>query len=245
VNFKVVIPARYASTRLPGKALLSIHNKPMVQHVYENACASGAEEVVIATDDQRIVEAANKFDAKVCMTSTQHTSGTDRIREVAKIYDWADDIAIVNLQGDEPQMPAQNITQVATNLLANKNISMSTLCAPIADDNEFYNPNVVKVFFDANNIALNFSRDITKLNCKNPNLDKKIIYRHLGIYAYTVGFLDQFTKLPPSSFEMKESLEQLRALQNGYKIFIELAGNPTGMGVDTQEDYEAILKAIV
>ncbi len=200
MNFKVVIPARYASTRLPGKALLTLNDKPIVQHVYENACASGAEEVIIATDDQRIVDAAEKFNANICLTSDKHTSGTDRIAEVAKLNGWGDEIAIVNIQGDEPQMPAQNIKQVAQNLLTHEQSSMTTLCRPVAEDQNFANPNVVKVMFDENNYALNFSRDITKLNCKNPNIDKKDIFRHLGIYAYSVGFLTLFTGLPLSSF---------------------------------------------
>jgi len=244
VNFKVVIPARYASTRLPGKALLILKDKPIVQHVYENACASGAEEVIIATDDQRIVDAAGKFNANICLTSDKHTSGTDRIAEVAKIKAWGDEVAIVNVQGDEPQMPAQNIKQVAHNLLFHEHVSMSTLCRPVTEDSDFANPNVVKVMFDANNIALNFSRDIAKLNCKNPNIDKKDIFRHLGIYAYSVGFLNLFTELPPSSFEIKESLEQLRALQNGYKIHVEVSNEPTGIGVDTQEDYVELLRSM-
>ncbi len=244
MNFKVVIPARYASTRLPGKALLTLNDKPIVQHVYENACASGAEEVIIATDDQRIVDAAEKFNANICLTSDKHTSGTDRIAEVAKLNGWGDEIAIVNVQGDEPQMPAQNIKQVAQNLLTHEQSSMTTLCRPVAEDQNFANPNVVKVMFDENNYALNFSRDITKLNCKNPNIDKKDIFRHLGIYAYSVGFLNLFTGLPLSSFEIKESLEQLRALQNGYKIHVEVSKQPAGIGVDTEEDYVELLKSI-
>lgn len=243
MNFKVVIPARYASTRLPGKALLMLNDKPIVQHVYENACASGADEVIIATDDQRIVDAAQKFNANICMTSDKHTSGTDRIAEVAKIQNWSNEVSIVNVQGDEPQMPSENIKQVAHNLMANKEVSMSTLCAPIKDESEFDNPNVVKVMFDNNNIALNFSRVVAKLNCKNPSINKKDVFRHLGIYSYSVEFLNTFTQLPPSSFEKKESLEQLRALQNGYKIYIEESQQSTGIGVDTQDDYEALLKS--
>jgi 3-deoxy-manno-octulosonate cytidylyltransferase (CMP-KDO synthetase) len=240
MKFNVVIPARYASTRLPGKALLMIKGKPIVQYVYENACSSGADQVIIATDDQRIVEAAEKFNANVCLTSDQHTSGTDRIAEVAKINNWADDVAIVNVQGDEPQMPAQNIKQVADNLLTHQEISISTLCAQILEVEEFENPNIVKVVFDEHNHALNFSRQVEKLNCKNPITDMKRVYKHLGIYGYRVGFLKTFTNLPPSSFEKKESLEQLRALQNGYKIFVEVSAVPTGIGVDTQEDYAAL-----
>jgi len=244
MNFKVVIPARYASTRLPGKTLLILKDKPIVQHVYENACASGADEVIIATDDQRIVDAAKMFNANICLTSDKHTSGTDRIAEVSEIKGWSDEVVIVNLQGDEPQMPAQNIKQVANNLHSHEQASMSTLCAPINEENDFDNPNVVKVMFDENNIALNFSRDITKLNCKNPDIDNKEIFRHLGIYAYSVGFLNNFTNLPASSFEIKESLEQLRALQNGYKIHVEVSTEPTGIGVDTEQDYAELLRSM-
>ena len=242
MSFKVVIPARYASTRLPGKSLLKIKNKPIIQYVYENACESGADEVIIATDDQRIVDAADAFHAKCCLTSDQHQSGTDRIAEVAQESAWHEDTAIVNVQGDEPQMPAQNIKQVAENLLQNKGISMSTLCTSISDDKEFDNPNVVKVIFDENNHALNFSRRVEKLNCNNPVTDLKSVYRHLGIYAYRVGFLYVFTKLPQSSYEKKESLEQLRALQNSYKIYVEECRSPAGVGVDTQDDYESLQK---
>lgn len=239
-----MIPARYASTRLPGKSLLILKDKPIVQHVYENACASGADEVIIATDDQRIVDAAKNFNANVCLTSDKHASGTDRIAEVAKINNWVDEVAIVNVQGDEPQMPAENIKQVAQNLLSHEQISMSTLCAPILDADEFDNPNVVKVIFDEKNHALNFSRKVEKLNCKNLITDKSSVYRHLGIYAYRVGFLNTFTNLPHSSFEKKESLEQLRALQNDYKIFVEVSVVPTGIGVDTQEDYASLLESM-
>ncbi|MBT8113449.1 MAG: 3-deoxy-manno-octulosonate cytidylyltransferase [Gammaproteobacteria bacterium] len=244
MSFKVVIPARYASKRLPGKALLILKDKPIVQYVYENACASGADEVIIATDDQRIVDAAKKFNAKVCLTSDKHTSGTDRIAEVAELSGWGKEVVIVNVQGDEPQMPATNIKQVAQNLFSHEKVSMSTLCAPITDNKDFDNPNVVKVIFDANNLALNFSRVIEKLNCKNPITHRSNVYRHLGIYAYRVGFLNTFTSLPPSSFEIKESLEQLRALQNGHQIFVEVCKQTTGIGVDTQDDYDALLKSI-
>lgn len=244
MSFKVVIPARYASKRLPGKALLTLKDKPIVQYVYENACASGADEVIIATDDQRIVDAVKKFNAKVCLTSDKHTSGTDRIAEVAELSGWGKEVVIVNVQGDEPQMPATNIKQVAQNLLSHEKASLSTLCAPITDNKDFDNPNVVKVIFDANNMALNFSRVIEKLNCKNPITDRSNVYRHLGIYAYRVGFLNTFTSLPPSSLEIKESLEQLRALQNGHQIFIKVCNQTTGIGVDTQDDYDALLKSI-
>ena len=158
MKFNVVIPARYTSTRLPGKALLEIRGKPVIQYVYENACKSGAEQVIIATDDQRIVASAQSFDAEVYLTASNHKSGTDRIAEVARIKSWNESIAIVNVQGDEPMMPAENIRQVAENLIANIHVSMSTLCTPILSGEEYQDSNVVKVIYDENNIALNFSR---------------------------------------------------------------------------------------
>lgn len=239
MKFKVVIPARYASTRLPGKALLKINGKPIVQYVYENACDSGAEQVIIATDDQRISDCAQEFKAEVCFTSNQHKSGTDRIAEVARIYSWDDDVVIVNVQGDEPMMPSENIQQVAENLNTYPNTSMSTLCTPILDDKEYQNTNVVKVIRDSNNIAISFSRT-TQSFIDNHHGNKA--YRHLGIYAYSVEFLNMFTLLPHSELEKQESLEQLRALEHGESIYVDVCKSPTGIGVDTQEDYEELLK---
>ena len=240
MKFNVVIPARYTSTRLPGKALLEIRGKPIIQYVYENACSSGAEQVIIATDDQRIVDCAYTFSAEVCLTSSQHKSGTDRITEVAAIYAWENDVAIVNVQGDEPMMPAENIKQVAENLISNNHIGMSTLCTPIIDEHEYKNTNVVKVIYDANNIAINFSRAIGSLiPYDNGNF---MIYRHLGIYAYHVEFLKHFTALPQSPLEKKESLEQLRAVENGESIYVDVCRFAAGIGVDTQEDYQTILE---
>lgn len=238
MSFKVVIPARYASTRLPGKALLQVNGKPIIQYVYDNSVSSGADQIIIATDDQRILEAAEKFNAQVCLTSNQHQSGTDRIAEVAQKYSWADDVVIVNVQGDEPLMPASNIKQAADNLISHENISISTLCAPCKSD-DFENTNVVKVIRDENNIAISFSRDINSFNEKYR--DSNEIYRHLGIYSYRVGFLNMFTQLPQSNLEKKESLEQMRALENGNSIYVDVCQAPAGIGVDTHEDYVALL----
>ena len=239
MDFKVVIPARYESSRLPGKALLKVKGKPIIQYVYENACKSDADQVVIATDDHRIEDAAKAFNAEVCLTSNQQKSGTDRIAEVANKYFWGEDIAIVNVQGDEPLMPAENIKQVAEYLMMNSAASMSTLCAPIANKDELENPNVVKVNFDKNNIAIIFSRKIETFNIERSK--NTAIFRHLGIYAYRVGFLKLFTQLPPSKLEKQESLEQLRALENGYSIYVDICKSPAGIGVDTPEDYESLL----
>ncbi len=239
MKFKVVIPARYASTRLPGKTLLKISGKPIIQYVYENACDSGAQQVIIATDDQRISDCAQEFKAEVCFTSNQHKSGTDRIAEVARIYSWDDDVVIVNVQGDEPMMPSENIQQVAENLNTYPNTSMSTLCTPILDDKEYQNTNVVKVIRDSNNIAISFSRTTRSFIDKHRG---NKVYRHLGIYAYSVEFLNMFTLLPQSELEKLESLEQLRALEHGESIYVDVCKSPTGIGVDTQEDYEELLK---
>jgi len=240
MNFKVVIPARYASTRLPGKALLQIHGKPIIQFVYENAIQSGAEEVIIATDDERISNAAKEFNANVCMTLESHRSGTDRIAEVAQVKQWAEETIIVNVQGDEPMMPSENIKQVAKNLANNPEARISTLCENISNDKDYENPNVVKVAYDRNNLAINFSRDVSTFN----TIKTKEVFRHLGIYSYSSGYLKKFTQLEVSSSEKKESLEQLRAMDNGDKIFVELSDKPTGIGVDTQEDYEKLLSII-
>lgn len=236
MNFKVVIPARYQSTRLPGKVLLEVNGKPIIQYVYENACKSNADEVIIATDDQRIIDAAKKFNANICLTSIQHASGTDRIAEVAEKNAWNDDVVIVNVQGDEPLMPPENIKQVAENLVNDADVSMSTLCAEILDKKEYENPNVVKVCFDEKNHALIFSRKTKSFN--RFNKDKVSIFRHLGVYAYYVEFLKIYTKLHTSDGEVRESLEQLRALDNNYKIYVDICRSPTGIGIDTLEDYE-------
>ena len=241
MDFKVVIPARYASTRLPGKALLQVKGKPIIQYVYENSINSGAVQVIIATDDRRIMECAQGFNAEACLTSDQHQSGTDRIAEVMQNYSWANDVVIVNVQGDEPLMPSANIKQVAENLISHAEVSMSTLCAPIHED-QYKNNNIVKVIRDDKNIAINFSREINSFD-KN-FYEKQEIYRHLGIYAYRVGYLSTFTQLPQSKLEKKESLEQRRALENGYAISVDVCRSTTGIGVDTQEDYEKLLSTL-
>ncbi len=239
MGFKVVIPVRYASSRLPGKSLLLFKEKPIVQHVYENSFNSGADQVIIATDDQRIVNAANKFNAEVCVTSKQHHSGSDRIAEVVEIHHWDPETVIVNVQGDEPLMPSENIKQVSENLSNHADVSISTLCTTIQDSEELNNPNVVKTIFNENNLAITFSRNIETINAYKNN---QTVYRHLGIYAYRAGFLQQFVQMPVSKSEQLESLEQMRAMDNGKKIFIEPCRAHTGIGVDTQEDYEALLR---
>lgn len=238
MEFKVVVPAHYASTRLPGKVLLEIRGKPIIEYVYRNARDSGAGQVVVATDDSRIADAARAFGAEVCLTSDQHVSGTDRIAEVARKYTWHPDTVIVNLQGDEPMMPSANIRQVVANLHRHPDVSISTLCTTLAGEHETRNMNIVKVMYDEHHVATGFSRDVETLG----KFCSHTVYRHLGIYAYRAGFLNRFTQWPRSRLEKQESLEQMRALEHGDLIHVELCRSAPGIGVDTQEDYDALLE---
>lgn len=249
MKFKVVIPARYGSTRLPGKPLLDIHGKPMVQWVVDAACASAADEVLVATDDQRIVQAVNNPRATgsiAVLTSSEHRSGTDRIAEVAQQRGWAADIIVVNVQGDEPQMPAQLIEQVAKLLADHPTAHIATLCTPIESLEEFLNPNVVKVVHAVDATALYFSRAPIPWHRDGApagpgsQTQFKGALRHLGIYAYRVAALLRLTQLPPATLEQAESLEQLRALQAGMRIVVAAATIPPGMGIDTPQDIERI-----
>ena len=240
VAFKVVIPARYASSRLPGKPLLDIAGKPMVVRVAEQSVKSGASEIVIATDFEKIITAAKQHGFKAVMTRVDHASGTDRIAEVAQQLSWADDDIVVNVQGDEPLIDPKLIQQVAAHLANNKHAVMATACHTIRDEASFLNPNVVKVVMDADGNALYFSRapipyprdDIYKANIQ--------AYRHIGIYAYRVGFLKKYAELAVTELEKIESLEQLRVLHHGYKIGVTITQNAPASGVDTQEDLDAV-----
>jgi len=247
MTFKVVIPARYASTRLPGKPLLDIRGKPMVVWVVESACASNADEVWVATDDDRIGNAVDRVTskAKSMITSVDHRSGTDRIAEVATRNGWADDIIVVNVQGDEPQMPVMLINQVAALLQANPHAQIATLCTPIVSLEEFLNTNVVKVVKADNDVALYFSRaPIPWHRDSASSLNSQTRFdgasRHLGIYAYRVGALRRMTQLQPGTLEMAESLEQLRAMQAGMQIVVAQASVQPGQSVDTPEDIERV-----
>lgn len=244
--FKVVIPARFSSTRLPGKPLLDIAGKPMVAHVYERARQSGAQEVLIATDDDRIRQVAESFGAEVVMTSPQHPSGTDRLQEVAQLKGWSDDTIVVNVQGDEPLIPPAVIDQVARNLAASREAGIATLAEPITEAAQLFNPNVVKLVRDVQGNALYFSRaplpwardDFARSKETLPTPD--VWLRHLGIYAYRVGFLHAYVKWPAARLEQLESLEQLRALYHGVKIHVDVAAVELPPGVDTAEDLERV-----
>jgi len=228
-DFVVVIPSRYASVRLPGKPLLDIHGKPMIRHVYERGQESSAREVVIATDDTRIADAAEDFGATVCMTSDHHGSGSERIAEVCDLMDWDDDTVIVNLQGDEPTMPAQLIDQCAA-LLDDAAADIATLASPVMNQEDFENPNVVKVVLDDRGYALYFSRTPIPFEASN------IALHHHGIYAYRAGVLRRLVVAPPSELELAERLEQLRALSLGMTIRVAVPQSRPGKGVDTEQD---------
>lgn len=239
VPFTVVIPARLASTRLPGKMLLDIGGKPLIQHVYDAAVRSKAEKVIIATDSQDISDIARKFNAECIITSADHASGTERIAETVNKLGFSNDAIIVNVQGDEIGMPPELINQVAELLSSKNNEQMATLCELITSQSEINNPNIVKVVFGKNKHALYFSRSAIPWN---KNGSTNIYYRHIGIYAYRAGFLDKYCKFPKCDIEQAESLEQLRALYNDINILVEVACVKPGMGIDTDNDLERARK---
>lgn len=244
VKFVVVIPARYDSTRLPGKPLADIGGKPMVQWVYERAVASGAEKVIVATDDARVEAAVKQFDGEVCMTSKDHESGTERLAEVCDKYEFDTDTIVVNVQGDEPMIPAVNISQVATNLHVN-GAKMATLAESICSVTELQNPNVVKVVTDQAGFALYFSRSVMPFDRDGDSQTLNYPYlRHIGIYAYTAGFIKQYISWPTSKLEQIESLEQLRVLWQGERIHVAAAIEPPPAGVDTPEDLEQVRRLV-
>jgi len=274
MSFKVIIPARYNSTRLPGKPLLDVAGKTMIQRVYEATCLSDAEEVIVATDDQRIIDACKSFSAKYCMTAKTHLSGTDRLEEVANAFKLKPDQIIVNVQGDEPLIDPALINQVAKNLADNSWASVASLCETMETSEAVFNSNNVKVVFNKVGEASYFSRapipwqrqyieqestlqsefSLKQLSSSNKNstsnnnsftykdngIAPKSYYRHIGIYAYRTQFLHDFVSWTPSSAELLESLEQLRALENGSRIHMALACKKVATGVDTQQDLDEV-----
>lgn len=246
IEFTVVIPARYASSRLPGKPLQDIAGKPMVQHVWQQAKKSSAARVVIATDDARIVAACQSFGAEVLMTRVEHNSGTDRLAEVALQLGLPADAIVVNVQGDEPLIPPAIIDQVAANLAKHAEAQIATLAEPIGDVETLFNPNAVKVLADLQGLALTFSRaplpwarDAFALS--RETLPAHVPYRrHIGIYAYRAGFLHDFVAWGPCWLEDTECLEQLRALWHGVRIHVADAWQSPPAGVDTLEDLHRV-----
>ncbi|HIF9511784.1 3-deoxy-manno-octulosonate cytidylyltransferase [Photobacterium damselae] len=243
MSFTVVIPARYQSTRLPGKPLADIGGKPMVQWVYEQACKSGADKVIVATDDQRVFDAVQAFGGEVCMTRSDHQSGTERLAEVVEKYNLADDHIVVNVQGDEPLIPDTIIRQVADNL-AHKNAPMATLAVEIDHEDEVFNPNAVKVVTDKDGYAMYFSRASIPWDrdhfAQQPAQIHHNLLRHIGIYAYRAGFINTYINWQPTALEQIEALEQLRVLWYGEKIHVDVAIDAPPAGVDTPEDLEKV-----
>ncbi|HEX7813182.1 MAG TPA: 3-deoxy-manno-octulosonate cytidylyltransferase [Burkholderiales bacterium] len=248
-SFVVVIPARYASSRLPGKPLADIAGKPMVVHVADRARESGAEEVIIATDDGRIIEAAARHGHAALMTRADHASGTDRIAEVALARGWSDDRVVVNVQGDEPRIPAGLIRSVAQQLTAHRDAAIATACHPIHDAREMFDTNAVKVVMDRDGYALYFSRAPIPYARDAFKADQSSLpaglpaYRHLGLYAYRCSFLKAYAGVPPAAIEQFEALEQLRALAHGYRISVAITEDAPEPGVDTAQDLERTRRA--
>ena len=247
VRFKVVIPARLGSTRLPRKVLRDVAGKPLVRHVWEAARASGAEQVVIATDEEAVAAAARDFGAEVRLTAATHQSGTDRVNEVARAEGWDRDTVVVNLQGDEPLMPPALIREAARLLADDASADIATFCHTLHAVDEWLNPNVVKVVMDRRGYALYFSRaplpwkrDPVASADAAAHMPPDLAYRHIGLYAYRVGSLAQFSELPPGDLEQCEALEQLRALSHGFLIQVCVTQNPPPRGVDTEEDLAAV-----
>ena len=248
MKFNVIIPARYQSSRLPGKPLADICGKPMIQRVFEQAQKSGASRVVVATDDERIANVVTSFGGEACLTSSEHQSGTERLAEVCQKLGFANDEIIVNVQGDEPLIPPSNIRQVAENLAKNA-AQMTTLATKIQKQEEWQDPNVVKVVCDNSGNALYFSRcampyDRDGLFKQYPDLKVDFWLRHIGIYAYRSGFIAKYISWQPSKLEAIESLEQLRVLWNGEKIHVGIAPEAPPHGVDTQEHLDSVCKIV-
>lgn len=240
IRFHVIIPARYQSTRLPGKPLRDIHGKSMIQRVYEQATQSGAVSVTVATDDQRILDHVTGFGGQAVMTRADHESGTDRIHEACRLLNIDNEEFVINVQGDEPFIPSENILQVAT-LLQKEGAVMSTLCAPITEVDEYTNPNVVKVVMSVHGRAIYFSRASIPMDRDKAFDSSDIAFRHLGIYGFKMDYLKRFASMPVASLEEIEKLEQLRALANGDPIEIALADKVPPAGVDTPEDLQVAI----
>jgi 3-deoxy-manno-octulosonate cytidylyltransferase (CMP-KDO synthetase) len=243
MSFIVVVPARFESSRLPGKVLADIHGKPMILWVVEKALASGASKVIVATDNAQVSDVVKGFGGEVCHTRSDHQSGTERLAEVMGKYQFSDDQVIVNVQGDEPFIPPENIEQVAKNLAGQQQARMATLAYKISDVEEAFNPNAVKVLCDKDGYALYFSRSTIPYDRERflgkDNIEElgDFYLRHIGIYAYRAGFIKDYVNWPASQLEQIESLEQLRVLWQGEKIHVDTAISRLPVeGVDTPED---------
>jgi len=247
--FRVVIPARYASTRLPGKPLLPLAGKPMIVHVAERALEAGAGEVIVATDDVRIRNALAGFPVRVEMTAEHHASGTERIAEVAARLGWAEEALVVNLQGDEPLIDPELLRTAAGALAGQTRAEVATLCVPIAEAEEMFDPNAVKVVLDADGYALYFSRapipwDRSRFGTGELDPARRLWYRHVGLYVYTAGFLRRYVNWEPAPLERIEALEQLRILWHGAAIRVQAVECAPPAGVDTPKDAVRVENAL-
>jgi 3-deoxy-manno-octulosonate cytidylyltransferase (CMP-KDO synthetase) len=244
MEFRVIIPVRYESSRLPGKPLVDICGKPMIQHVYERAKDSGAESVVIATDSDEVCEVAEGFGAQVCMTLPDHQSGTERLSEAVEALEYDDDEIIVNVQGDEPLINPAVITQVARDLSEHEPVKVASICEPIHNLEDLTNSHIVKVVLNRRSFAMFFSRSPIpwQLGLKDGSeIDlTENYFRHVGLYAYRVSVLKDYVNWTESPYEALESLEQLRVLWNGHKIHMSVSQKQSGPGVDTQDDLEKV-----
>jgi len=237
-----IIPARYASKRLPGKPLALIHARPMIQHVYERASGAAAlQRLLVATDDPRIQQAVMQFGGEALMTSRDHTSGTDRVAEAARQLALPDDAIVVNIQGDEPLLRPEMIDSLAQILQQESDVFMATLAFPATNTDEFFNPSIVKVVLDSSGRALYFSR--APIPTLRDESSGPSYYKHLGFYGYRNGFLQEFTKLPQGALEKRERLEQLRALEHGFHIKVGITPFDS-LSVDTPEDLTRVHKLV-
>ena len=250
MSFRIVIPARFASTRLPGKPLRDICGKPMIVRVIEQAKKSNAEEVIVATDSQKIVNALSEIDVQVCITREDHQSGTERLSEVIEQMGFDDDQILINLQGDEPMMPPVCLNQVGQALEQDSQLKMATLCTPLTDLEELFDPHAVKVVRDINDYALYFTRAAVpwSRDCFNETPRKmpqgQDYQRHIGLYGYRAGFIKQYLEWQSSDIEKTESLEQLRVLYHGEKIKVISAEIAPGPGVDTIDDLNQVCERL-
>jgi len=243
MDFSVIIPARYASSRLPAKLLKDINGKTLIEHTYSNAVKSDASRVIIATDDVRIKTIAEDFGAEVCMTNDSHISGTSRLSEVVSVLNFQDDDVVVNLQGDEPMMSPSAINQVASNL-SSSGMSVATLCEKIDTEEAYFDENCVKVVYNSRGKAMYFSRSPIPAFRDSTKINLDLCFRHIGLYAYRVNFLKDYTNMAISSLEMAEKLEQLTFLTHGFDIHVETSCTSTGYGVDTESDLIKVKKEL-
>ena len=243
MGFSVIIPARYASSRLPAKMLKEINGKSLIEHTYSNAIKSDASRVIIATDDERIKTVAEGFGAEVCMTNDSHTSGTSRIAEAVSFLNFQNDDVIVNLQGDEPMMSPSAINQVASNLVSS-GMSVATLCETINTEDAYFDENCVKVVYNSRGRAMYFSRSPVPAFRDRQNINLDLCFRHIGLYAYRVNVLKNYSNMPISRLETAEKLEQLTFLMEGFDIHVDVSFASTGYGVDTESDLIKVKKEL-